>query len=186
MLQTFSQPLSIVLSQPVTYVAPSVSWGEPTVVLTTVAILISVISLSYVIRQFILDKQKFRWEMFNKRYQIYINSMALIHPLCLGFGPNKELLNQFRRDVADAHLLLPKLVSYLEEIRDRATECAQFEDLRNFYKGKPPDKNFKTKSKRANENHVWFGKQVYPLYEINGKGMSIVAEKFKPYLQIRD
>lgn len=185
MAQTSLNPISVILSQPVTYVTDSQGWKEPTVILAGIAIFISFISLTFVFRQYLLDKQRFKKEMFDKRYQIYANAMTLIGPLRFGFEPDQQALFKVMRDVVDAHLLLPKLVGYLEEIRDRAMECQEFEKIRLSYNGKPEDDNFRKKSKKAEENYSWFAEQVGPLNEIKGKGPIPITEKFKKYLEIQ-
>jgi|GEM_PF-4384752 hypothetical protein len=180
------QPVTISVSQPVTCFLLSQKWDEPTVVLGGAAILISVVSLIIVWRQFRFDKQKFKKEMFEKRYAIYEDIMVLIGQIRNQRYPNNETLFKIMRDVVDAHLILPDIVDYLEEIRNKAMDCKEFNDLLQATQGRPPDDEYETKRQTRERNMSWFNQQVGPLNETRGTGPIPVVEKFKKYIQIKD
>ena len=124
--------------------------------------------------------------MFEKRFKIYNDAIKIMN-LLMNRQVNKEtddFVIEFNRDVLDAPFLVPDLIPYLEEIRNRARDSNV--DLRMLDVGRGTDVEKKKWEETYRNNYDWFSAQMGAAIKYKGVGEAPITEKFKTYLQIKD
>ena len=125
-------------------------------------------------------------QMFEKRFKIYDDAIKIMNLLINRQVAQEtdDFVIEFNRDVLDSRLLLPDLVQYLEEIRDRAQETNR--DLRLLDMGRGTDAEKKTWQDTYEKNHEWFSAQIGTDIRYRNAGTPPIIKNFGKYLCINE
>lgn len=109
------------------------------------------------ILQYNLARWRWKLELYNKRYPVYLNTMGFISNITSGTGNNDQLLFTFLREARDKEFLFGKEIQeFLIELYKKGNELDTHQKV---YKDLPVGEERSRRVDKAGEIKKWFPEQ---------------------------
>lgn len=92
--------------------------------------IIAAITVYIAYRQHITDRQRLKFELYDKRFEVYLSVRALISEIVLKAAIESEKIIEFSKDTREAEFLFDKdILDYIKELIDKSAELCKFSML---------------------------------------------------------
>jgi len=148
-----------------------ISWLTKNLI-TFTNLLIAFIAVSILVLQYLLAKRRWRLDLYDKRYPVYLGTMEYLSVIMRDASVTMEELMKFLRNSKDKEFLFGKDVKdYLEELYKKGVDLKRYESL---LKNDRLDEEKRTKLVDEEADLLeWFRKQFDVSKTLFGKYLAI-------------
>ena len=145
-------------------------------VITTISTLtIGVAASVLAYQQFKISKAKLRFELYEKRYALFLRLRMFVSDLAIGSNDTTEVLSKsgaFKRDTIECRFLFDAdVVAYFDQVYEKARALSKAK--LNFDRPLLREDEADSIRDRLNNLHVWFFDQSDEMFSVFQKDLSI-------------